>query len=64
MAALRLVAMRALFELREIEGEVGPPITLSRVRDASLGHAHGGSCSFVTLGTILAPQRGQIEGAV
>src|SRR5262245_41891920 len=64
VAALRLMAVRAFLELREVEREVRAAIPLSSVGDASLGHAHGGSRSFVRLGRIPAPQRGRIERAV
>src|ERR1700726_4307473 len=39
--ALRLMAMRALFELREREREMGAPISLSSVGDLALRHTHG-----------------------
>ena len=54
---LRLVAVRALDELRQGDREVAPALHLSRVSDLSLGHTHGGSCSLCEAGDAGGPAR-------
>src|SRR6185503_4123978 len=46
VAALWLVAVRALLQLGQRERLVGASVTLSSVGDPALGHAHESRCSF------------------
>jgi hypothetical protein len=46
MGSLGLVAVGALLQLRELEREMGAPISLAGVGDLSLGHTHETCCSF------------------
>src|SRR5829696_6601609 len=46
MAALRLVAVRAILELGKRQRVMRAPVALSSVGDPALGHAHGECCSF------------------
>jgi hypothetical protein len=43
---LHLVTVRALFERRHADGEVGATLALTGMRDASLGYTHGVEGSF------------------
>ena len=46
MRQLHLVAVRALLERRDADGEVCTPLALAGMRDASLGYTHGVGGSF------------------
>src|SRR5690242_18772590 len=53
---LGLMAVRALDDRRQGDGEVAPPVPLPRVSDLSLRHTHVGS------GSLLGWSRGQARG--